>query len=281
MLTMCMHCIQSIYIYICICIYTFIYNLYASVSIHLYIHIYADSLWLSPSGFPLAATSTRLLGGCVTPPNAPRSLAAPALAAMSWWSVCGASAAGPPGRSLVQGAPSSPQSSRCAARTSTAPRCSSPLQGCGEWIWIVFFIFLYLICIKTPHPPGRRTMAHRSHGHMNRQGEGYLSLVIHIYIYIITDTIPSCLRASLRLFRLCLRHRRLVLQPVLPIEGTPPRGHRGKISKYVYIYIGHSESACICNTVQTYWYIYIYIYICKNVNNVCPYVTFACNMYGI
>ena len=47
----------------------------------------------------------------------------------------------------------------------------------------IFIFYLY----EDPPPPGRRTMAHRSHGHMGRQGEGSLRgfppSYIHIYIY--------------------------------------------------------------------------------------------------
>ena len=48
----------------------------------------------------------------------------------------------------------------------------------------IFFIIYhyYYIFIKTQPPPGRRTMAHRSHGHMGSQGEGCPPLVIYIYI---------------------------------------------------------------------------------------------------
>ena len=95
-----------------------------------------------------------------------------------------------------------------------------------------------------PPPPGRRTMAHRSHGHMGRQGEGSLRgfppSYIHIYIYTITKAIPSCPWCLLRLhpLRLCVLLLHLFLLPVLCkncFEGTPPWAHMSKIFKYIYV----------------------------------------------
>ena len=181
------------------------------------------------------------VGGCVTPPNA---LVSTRLQRKVWfWSLgSGVSDAGRSGRCIITMAWSLP-SSPSGGRASLGRLCLKRSQGVAASLWIVFCIFLYSICMKTPpHPVGEpwpigamAIWVAKGRGH-----SGGSPLVIYIYIYTITKAIPSCPWCLLRLhpLRLCVLLLHLFLLPVLCkncFEGTPPWGHMSKIFKYIYV----------------------------------------------
>ena len=143
------------------------------VFVSIYIYIYADSLWLmlfSGSKPSSPTVRTRCIGVCVAPPNV-----------LAVW--CRRAGAKPAGRLMSPGmAVASYRRSSPLVRSASAATCSCcRLRGSAGclWLWIVFFYILFL-----SRPTGRRTMAHRSHGHMGRQGgRGCPPLVIYIYFY--------------------------------------------------------------------------------------------------